>query len=83
MRFKIQRRGAKRGFWESILLQHTKCYDYTPRNHGPFMGFHGAPRIAMKSPEAFRGYRRPGQVSGFQANKNKKAIKKHEKYRNE
>ena len=42
----------------------------------------GPPRIAMKSPEAFRGYRRPGQVSGFQAQKNKNVIKKHEKYRN-
>ena len=44
------------------------------------MGFHGPPRIPMKSPEAFRGYRRRGQVSGFQANKNKNVIKTYEKY---
>ena len=83
MRFKIKRWGANRWFWESVLSQNTTCYDYTPRNQVPFRGFQGVPRIPPNSPEAFPGYRRPGQVSGFQANKNKQNMKTHEKYRNE
>ena len=89
MRFKIKRRGATRGFWESVLSQNTKKMFWEgsrPGNHAPEKkmkqhdevqnkpvgAIQGPPRIPPNSLEAFRGDRRPGPVSGFQANKIKK-----------
>ena len=70
----------KDGFGNRIFLNIQNVMICCVEIRGNSWAFMAPPRIAMKAPEAFRGYRRPGQVSGFQANKNKKVIKTYEKY---